>query len=364
MDFIGPLPETSAKYNAIVVFVDRLSKMIHAVPTTTTATAADVAKILFDTVFRHHGLPVTIVSDRDARFTSGFWRSLFNLCGTHLAMSSAYHPQTDGQTERANRTLQEMLRAFVNRHQNDWDTHLTACEFAYNNSVNPSTGYSPFYLNSGRHPHTPMTLLQPETLQGNLGNKSAIDTIDQLRADLASAKENLAQAQARQRKYADRHRRDVPAFTVGDMVLVNAANLRAPSDSATPGAGKLRSRFIGPYPISKVISPVSYHVDLPTSLRLVHPAFHISALKPWRDGSADFPDREPEPTPPPPVMGDFGELEWTVEEIREKRRKGRGWQYLVKWLNCPEVENSWEPARRLKQDVPELVAEYDARHPG
>src|SRR6266511_685843 len=126
--------------------VDRLSKRDHFEPTVTTATAPDTAKLFFSSIFRLHGLPRAIVSDRDSKFTSRFWQELFRLLGVKLAMSTAFHPQTDGQTERANRTLEDMLRAFVNYRQTNWDECLPAAEFAYNNSLQASTGYTPFFL--------------------------------------------------------------------------------------------------------------------------------------------------------------------------------------------------------------------------
>ncbi|KAJ9522563.1 hypothetical protein QJQ45_008332 [Haematococcus lacustris] len=149
MDLITQLPVTPTGHDAIVVFVDKLTKMIHTVPTTTTVSAPDLAQLFFDSVFRYHGLPKVIISDRDPGFTSTFWQQLFAKTGTHLNISTANHPQTDGQTERANRTLEDMLRNYVSPHYTDWDNHLTAAEFAYNASVQASTGYSPFMLNSG-----------------------------------------------------------------------------------------------------------------------------------------------------------------------------------------------------------------------
>src|SRR3954464_3607715 len=114
MDFIVQLPETTrTKKDAIVVFVDRLSKQVHLEATNTTATAPDIAKIFFDTIFRHHGLPTVIVCDRDAKFTSNFWKALFNLTNTKIAYSIAYHPQSDGQTERTNQTLEQILRLYI-----------------------------------------------------------------------------------------------------------------------------------------------------------------------------------------------------------------------------------------------------------
>ncbi len=134
MDLITQLPRTTSGHDAIVVFVDKYSKMVHYAPTTTTVTAPQLAKLFFQHVVRHHGVPTAIVSDRDPRFTSNFWRALWQQLGTRLAMSTAYHPQTDGQTERANRTLEDMLRAYVNYRSDEWDEHLIAAEIAYNNS--------------------------------------------------------------------------------------------------------------------------------------------------------------------------------------------------------------------------------------
>jgi transposase InsO family protein len=166
MDFITQLPVTKAGFDAIVIFVDMFSKMVHFVPTRTTATAPDTARIFFDNVFKLHGLPKSIVSDRDAKFTSRFWKSLFNTLGTKLAMSTAFHPQTDGQTERANRTLEDMLRAFTSYRQNDWDLQLSAVEFACNNAPNASTGMSPFQVNLGKNPYNPYAALTsiPDTI--------------------------------------------------------------------------------------------------------------------------------------------------------------------------------------------------------
>src|SRR5262249_31229798 len=134
MDFITQLPLTKTGHDAIVVFVDLFSKMVHFAPLTTNANAPTAATIFFDTVFRLHGLPHFIVSERDARFTTQFWKALFKQLGTKLAMSTTFHPQTDAQTERTNRTLEDMLRAYTNYRQDDWDQHLTAAEFACNSA--------------------------------------------------------------------------------------------------------------------------------------------------------------------------------------------------------------------------------------
>ena len=143
MDLITQLPTTKSSMDAIFICVDRLSKMVHLAPTTTTVTAPKLAKIYVDNVFKLHGLSKAIVSDRDPRFTSNFWRAVMKRIGCHQAMSTARHPQTDGQTERANCTLKEMLRSYVNHKQNDWDEYLAPLEFTYNNHARPPQATAP-----------------------------------------------------------------------------------------------------------------------------------------------------------------------------------------------------------------------------
>ena len=143
MDFVMGLPRTGRHNDAIFVLVDRLSKYVHLVPTTSTVSAEGAACLYIDDVFCHHGLSRTNVSDRDPRFTAAFFKELFALLGTKLQMRSANHPQTYGQTERMNRVVEETLRAFVNHQQTNWDEVLPVCHFAINNSCQASTGVSP-----------------------------------------------------------------------------------------------------------------------------------------------------------------------------------------------------------------------------
>ena len=150
MDFITHLPKTKTGYTALYVVIDRLTKLVHIAPTTNTATAADTAQLFLDMVFKHHGLPRNIVSDRDVKFTSSFWTSFCEQVGIMLKMSSAYHPQTDGQTERMNRVIVDMMRHYINPTHDDWDEHLTAMEFAINNAFQQSIGTTPFRLTYGQ----------------------------------------------------------------------------------------------------------------------------------------------------------------------------------------------------------------------
>jgi hypothetical protein len=147
MDFFFGMPRTTAGHNDVLVFVDRLSKMVHLASVSDTCTRSDCARIFVDEVLRLHGLPDSIVSDRDPRFTSDFWASLFRILGTNLDMSTTDHPETDGQTKCANRVVEDILRSYCAEHPDSWCETLPRVEFTMNNAVHASTGMSPFYVN-------------------------------------------------------------------------------------------------------------------------------------------------------------------------------------------------------------------------
>ena len=152
IDFVGPLPESKdqdGSYDSIMVIIDLLTAMIHLVPSQTTYMVKDIAELMFAKVYKLHGLPRTIVSDRDVLFTSLFWTHLNKLMGVKQRMSSTYHPEMDGSTERANQTIGQMLRSCIGLTQKDWVLRLPAIEFAINLARSESTGYSPFFLNTG-----------------------------------------------------------------------------------------------------------------------------------------------------------------------------------------------------------------------
>lgn len=342
MDFITGLPATAAGYDAILTFVDRFSKQSHFIPTTTTCSAVDTAALFLREVYRHHGLPTSIVSDRDARFTSHFWQTVFRHLGTDLKMSTAFHPETDGQSERANRTIEEMLRHYVHPLHDDWDRYLPILEFAYNNSVNPSTHHTPFFLNTGRHPLTPASYALASRVPAADDYMAALATAHQA----ASAAIQLAQA--RQKSAADRRRREL-SFQVGDHVLLNTRNLEL------LGVRKFTARCIGPFRVTAVVSPVAYKLALPASMR-VHPVFHVSLLQPHRTSEA-FPARQAAVRPPPVAADAKGEL-WEVEAILDKRR---GPQWLVRWKGYGPDSDSWEPRSSFDQ-CPELLDEFESHH--
>jgi hypothetical protein len=354
MDFITNLPKTTSGHDAILVCVDKRSKMMHAVPTHTTATAPQTAELYFNTVTRLHGIQSGIISDRDPKFTSKFWEALMNLWRTKLGRSTAYHPQTDGQTERMNRLLQEILRAYVSQRHDDWDKRLAAAEFAINNSPSASSGQSPFYLNYGFHPLTPATLGLRKLSRAN--NQAAQDFWDRMQTDLSAAKDLLEQAQERQARYANTKRADAE-FAVGDQVLLSTANLRLRTDGP---AGKFNPRWCGPFKILERIGKVAYKLELPSTMR-VHPVFHVSLLKTYH--SSDDSDR-PQPPRPPPIQDEDVFLADTLLDRRTvKQGKRTVVEYLVKWEGYPLYEATWEPASHLLgTDLKKMRQEMDKRY--
>jgi hypothetical protein len=344
MDLITQLPTTPSGHDAIFVVVDKCSKMIHCLPTTTSVSAPGLATLFFREIVRHHGIPTSIVSDRDTRFTSSFWKELWKRMGTKLAMSTAYHPQTDGQTERANRSIEDILRAYVNSQQNDWDQHLTAVEIAYNNTKQASTGFSPYYLNCGQHPFFPISLIIPTN--GEVQNAAAEEMLERMMVDLLKAEENVKKAQENQQKHANKHRRDVQ-FEGGQKVWLSIEDLHLRM-KRTP---KFTQRWIGPFSIKRKLSPLNYELNLPPSLR-INPVFHIDKLRLHRASERFDPHRPPLPDRPAPSIVDNDAEEYEVEAIRNHRmrlyRRKQYKQYLVKWKGYPDWENSWEWEDTLK----------------
>jgi RNase H-like domain found in reverse transcriptase/Integrase zinc binding domain/Reverse transcriptase (RNA-dependent DNA polymerase)/Chromo (CHRromatin Organisation MOdifier) domain len=358
MDLTVGLPRTVRGHTAVVVFVDKFTKMVHYVATISNVDAPQLAQIFFDTVFRLHGLPAVIISDRDPKFTGQFWSQLFKLTGTKLAWSTAYHPQTDGQTERQMRTLKEALRSYVNTRHTNWDEHLVHLEFAYNNAIHKSTGYSPFYLNYGYHPRVPSTIPREEL---RFLNKDLTNFFEDWEQDVAHAKSNLEKAQLSQKSLADESRGENLTFNIGDKVLLSTKNLKLKDIGQSQ---KLLPKFVGPFPIIKVVSPVNYTLQLPDEWNRIHPTFHVSLLKPFKE-SSDFPTEQS--NSPIPELEDtlvpYQELGRILNRKVEYLPRGRPrTMYYVHWKGLPSTEDSWQPLSAL-QPWRSLIKAYDAKHP-
>ncbi|GBG76903.1 hypothetical protein CBR_g23117 [Chara braunii] len=317
--------------------------------------AREVAGIVFDRVVRYHGLPLSIISDHDPRFTRRFWRRLHEVYDTQLCFSSSYLPQTDGQTEITNRTLGDILRKIV-RDDQQWDLHLAPAEIAYNHAVSPTTGMSPYYCDLSYHPHVPADFLRPSQMHPDTSCPALDDWVAHMTSITKTAHEHMA---AR----ANRSRMDHP-FKVGDDVLVDARHLQLDSEADT--LRKFRRRFFGPCCILQVVgsdtasSPVSFRVKLPDYLRQtrVHDVYHVSLLRPYRRLSERFARRPYER--PPPIMVDSHE-EFLVSDIIGRRvtdNNPRHVEYLVRWKGYPDEEATWKPLEHL-QHACMLVRAYD-----
>jgi hypothetical protein len=342
MDFVGPLPATSRGHDNVLVVVDRLSKMVHIIPCRITVTAPQVASLVWREVVRHHGIPSSIISDRDPKFLSHFWTELWRLCGTELNKSTAYHPQSDGQTERMNRIIEEILRCYVKDMGDDWDQHLTAVEIAINTTKQSSTGYTPFYLNYGREMKLPLD--HAISIIKSSNNPSAAESINSMNNDIECAKRNIEKAQQRQSYYSDQHRRLADEYKVGDRVMLTTENL-------TQYGGKLTSKYIGPFTVIDVSPDKTITLDLPAAMKAKHNKFNISKVKPYHPSKLEFPGRQQLDRPPPLIVDDQEEYE--IESIVGKRevRVDRGKydiEYLVKWYGYPHTESTWESQDKLE----------------
>ena len=351
MDMITQLPRTKQGHDAIVVFVEKFIKLAHYIPTTTDITAPRLATLFIDNIVRLHGLPSNIISDRDPRFTSLFWKSLWKQLGTQLSMSTAFHPQSDGQTERQNRTLEQSLRAYTDYKQDDWDEHLSLIELAHNNSIQASTGYTPMFLNTGQHPRMPIhNALGKDTLI----NDTATTLIENLYDTLEQAHRNIKMAQSNQAKYANEHRREFEQWKVGQQVMLSTTNLKHAGR-----APKLCGNWIGPLTIKRVLSKVTYELELPPNMK-IHPVFHVSHLKLANDSSS-FPSRPiVDDRPPAELLDDTKEEVYEVENIVNKRIARGKTMYLVKWKGYPEWENTWEPESAFKYHR-DAINEYESK---
>lgn len=346
IDFVGPLPRTKSGKDGIAVMVCRFSKMKHTTAVDMKMGAPAAVRVVWQEVVRLHGVPETIVHDRDPRFTAGFWRAFWAELQTQLGISTAYHPQTDGQTERENRTLVEAIRSFVGKDHTDWDEHLPALELALNSAVQASTGVSPFKMVYGREAALPVDV-RLRTPVSTQANPAAGELHVQLNEQWERAAESLQRAQERQKRLADKKRRR-ERFAVGDQVLLSTDNIRGVGAKELQQAVKFGPRFIGPFAVERVVNRNAYRLELPPSFG-IHPTVNVSRLRRYVDGSAEFPMRAAEHWRPEAeaVLDANGDKEWEVERVLAQRGSNRRRQYLVLWRGFPLWEATWEAAENL-----------------
>ncbi|KAL0185695.1 hypothetical protein M9458_017365, partial [Cirrhinus mrigala] len=325
VDFITDLPPSEGN-TCILVIVDRFSKFCRLIPLQGLPTAWNTAKLLFDQVFRSYGLPEDIVSDRGPQFISRVWKAFFRLLGVTVSLSSGYHPQTNGQTERKIQEVGRFLRTFCTSHQDTWNQFLGWAEYAQNSLRQATTGLTPFQCILGFQPP-----LFPWT-----GEPSDVPSVDHWFRESErvwdEAHQHLQRAVRRQVATADRRRSDAPIFQVGQKVWLSTRDIRLRLPCK-----KLSPRFVGPFTITEQINPVTYRLQLPAHYR-IHPTFHVSLLKPYHDSLLSTePGRE---EPPPPMITEEGTI-YTVKEILNSRRRGGRLQYFVDWEGYGPEERSW-----------------------
>jgi hypothetical protein len=296
---------------------------------------------------RLHGAPEVIVSDRDVRFTATFWKQFWESLGAKLGLSTAYHPETDGQTERENRTAAQVIRSMINTEQNDWDIHLPMVELAVNSAVQASSGVSPFKMNYGREAALPIDT-QLQTSIATEANPAAAALVKRMQEVWKEASKRLVAAKERQKKVADKKRRE-SEFKVGDKVLLSTENIRMIGAAELKRSVKFSAKFIGPFRIVAVINANAYKLELPEKFSM-HPTVNVSRLRRFVDGAEQFPDREVENWRPTgqKVRDANGEIEFEVEKIIAQRGTRGRRQYLIKWKGYPVYESTWEPVAALE----------------
>ncbi|GKC96566.1 putative reverse transcriptase domain-containing protein [Tanacetum coccineum] len=271
MDFVTKLPKTSSGHDTIWVIVDRLTKSAHFIPTKATDSMETLTRLYIKEIVSRHGVPISIISDRDSHFTSRFWQSMQNALGTQLDMSTAYHPETDGQSERTIQTLEDMLRACVIDFGKGWERHLPLVEFSYNNSYHACIKVAPFEALYGRKCRSPVCWAEVGDVQ-----LTGPEIIHETTKKIVQIRQRLQAARDRQRSYANVRRKPLE-FQIRDRVMLKVSPRKGVIRFGK--RGKLNPRYIRPFKILKRVGPVAYTLELPEELSNVHNTFHVSNLK-------------------------------------------------------------------------------------
>ena len=352
MDFVTGLPEAEG-HDAILTIVDRLTKRVLLIPTTTTATAKDTAELLISHLYRTFGLPDSIVSDRDPKFVSKLWEHFMNALGTQLKRSTAYHPQTDGQTERTNRVLEECLRSYVATDEDSWVRSLPLVEFAINSSEHSSTGMTPFYADLGLEPRTPMDISLPTT-----ASPVAEELKEHMTAVIRKIRDSLFDVQQRMINRDSRNLKPEEPIHPGQYVYVKRVALLTEQERHKHRKNKLQARWVGPFEVTEAIGTNAYRLQLPPTMR-AHNVVNISYLKLAYQSTEFGRDIRPEPEMIPSSDG-YEYEEFEVERVLKTRQRNGKTEYLIRWKGWSPDDDTWEPIEHLS-NARRHIEEYESQ---
>lgn len=343
IDFVTGLPRSSDGFDALLTVTEKATKTIRLIPCHTTTSAEDTAQLFLKYCYPVFGLPSRIISDRDARFTSRFWKTLTTLLGIKLGLTTAYHPSADGQAERTNQIVETALRCFIGGDvtlYKKWTSFLPLLEFEFNATPHESTGYSPNELRLA----IPLRGIPDIVLPPSFPSSDAAETlIGELRNRRDEAKDSIRVAQRKQKKYYDSKRTDL-LFHPGDLVMLKYNRFGAGYKPPSPHNHKLAPTST-PLRIKERLSPLSYRVDLPPGSS-IHDVVSIVHLKKFRGEGSEI--------RPTPIVVDGAE-EWTVESIDGERTRDGCTEYLVRWEGYDERERTWEPLKHLRHAQEKLL---------
>jgi hypothetical protein len=349
LDFITGLPLCEGN-NSILVVACRLTKERHFIPCFAGqegTTAEATAKLLLQHVWKHHGLPNSIISDRGPQFVAAVWKILCKVWKVTIKLSTAFHPETDGQTERFNAELERYLRAHVNYLQDNWVEYLCMAEFAANALPSDSTKISPFFANKGFEPRMSFDITASEFQIASQEHKDIVQSMKDIWEFL---QDQIALSQTRMEHFANQNRKPAPRYKIGDQVWLSTRNIRTQRPSK-----KLDHKQVGPYKILERIGQVAYRLELPPSMK-IHPVFHSNLLRLNSNDALQGQHQEP---PPPIIIAD--ELEWEVEEILDSKLLRKKLFYMAAWKNHP-LDNTWYPAANFN-NAPELTQAFHRKYP-
>ncbi|GJP70685.1 hypothetical protein CLOP_g1597 [Closterium sp. NIES-67] len=331
LGFITGLPTTTSGHDAILVVIDKFSKMGHFIPTHTTARTEEMAQLFVRYITSQHGIPTKLISDRDPKFTSKFWKALMSLLGTKLAMSSAYHPQTDGQTERLNQIVEQLLRAACKDEISKWDLHLPVPEFAYNNATHAATRQTLFFLCYGCHPLTPQKLTTSTTIH----NAFHVQLLKPYRDP------NMIFVGCQPPPPPPVLVQNEPKYEV-ESVLAHRRHRNGTVELLIrwKGYDPSEDSWVSESNMGNARRPLHYYLVKQATWK-IHNNFHVQLLKPYRDPNTTFVGRQPLPSPPVLVQN---EPEYEVESVLAHRCRRNGTvELLIRWKGYDPSEDSWVP---------------------